>query len=302
MVNRHQNKQGGFTLMEMVVSMVVMGLLMVVMLPLLTLPANSYMDAQRRVELQQQLSLIRSKLNEDLKLAMPGSVRFLQVGNRYYLEYLEVRATARLRQQNGGAVFCPPTPPACRAQNALVGGVCQDDCATTIGPAQSAIAGVAPAANDWLAVPWRGNVALPNQPMPYTFPPNGTLSRLTAWTPRNLQNDVGFRFQANAFALKPLGWDTARMYVISQPVTYECNEGTGVLTKYWGYPITTLQQSPPVAPNTAVLSDAITRCPVSVVTQGMRQTIAWRLALSRVLAGQPTETVEALIQIGVREP
>lgn len=301
MVTGQRKTQLGFTLIEMVISIVVMGILFVVMMPLLRMPAQSYMEAQRRIELQQQLGLIKSKLHEDLRLAMPGSIRFVQVGNRYYIEYLEVRATARLRQQNGGAPFCAPSPPplACRARNALAG-ACQDDCATTVGPAQSSIVGVPPAINDFLAVPWRGNVASPNQPMPYTFPPNGTLSRLTAWTPR--ANDVGFRFQPNAFALKPVGWDTARMYVISQPVTYECNEVTGMLTKYWGYPISTLQQTPPVAPNTAVLSDSITRCPVNVVTQGLRQTVAWRIALSRTLAGQPIETVESLIQIGVREP
>lgn len=82
MVTGQRKTQLGFTLIEMVISIVVMGILFVVMMPLLRMPAQSYMEAQRRIELQQQLGLIKSKLHEDLRLAMPGSIRFVQVGNR----------------------------------------------------------------------------------------------------------------------------------------------------------------------------------------------------------------------------
>lgn len=290
--------QSGFTLMEMVVSLVVLGLMSVVMLPLLTMPANSYMDAQRRVELHQQMALIRSKLSDDVKLAMPGSLRQTCVGANCFLEYLEVRATARYRKASGGAAFCAA---ACGG-NVLTPACANENCATTLGPAHLAVAGVSPVVNvDYVAVPGSGNG---NLPLPYTLAPAGTLTRLTNWTPR--ANDVGLRFQNKTFAPAPAGWTSDRLYLISQPVTYACNTTTGRLTKFWGYAIAPTGVQPTAFGanvNNAILSDLVTRClPPSVVTQGLRQTVSWRITLARNVAGQPVESVESLIQLGVREP
>ena len=71
----HPIRQTGFTLMEMIISLVVLGLLSVVMLPLLSMPATAYLDAQRRLDLQAQLDLVRSKIGDGLRYALPGSLR-----------------------------------------------------------------------------------------------------------------------------------------------------------------------------------------------------------------------------------
>lgn len=290
------SNQTGFTLVEMIISLAVLGLLSVVMLPLLSLPAQSYVDAQRRVELNEQMSLIRAKLADDLRLAMPGSLRRTCVGNTCYLEYLELRATARYRTTPGGTAYCPATTPACPAAtnaNAFAPACGVESCFTTLGPLNQAVAGVNPVANtDYVAIMGLGID-------PYNFALNGSMSRLTAWV--NRPNDVGLRFNPTSFPVPPAS-AAKRVYLVAQPVTYQCNEGTRLLTKHWGYAVLPGQPTAFGAQNTARLSDSVARCRIDIYTQGLKQVASIRLNLQRTVAGQPTEQVESLIQIGVREP
>ena len=135
---------------------------------------------------------------------------------------------------------------------------------------------------------------------PYTLAPNGAMSRLTAWV--NRPSDVGLRFTNNNFP-DPDPVASNRVYIVSQPVTYECNRATGILTKYWGYNVLAV---PPVAFGAGIararLADTVSNCQINVRSVGLRQTATIRLALSRASAGQPTESVESLLQFSVREP
>lgn len=284
-------RQTGFTLMEMTISLVVLGLLSVVMLPLLSMPATAYLEAQRRLDLQSQLDLVRSKMGDDLRYALPGSLRRQCVGTVCYFEYLEVRAVGKYRAGGaGGTAYCPAT---CKG-NAFDATCAAENCMTTLGPLNLSVAGVNPVANaDYVAVLGIGA-------MPYTLAPAGAMSRLTAWA--NRANDVGLRFSNNDFP-DPDPASTNRVYIVSQPVTYECDETSGLLTKYWGYNVLTVQ---PTAFGGGVararVADMVSRCRIDVQTQGLRQTASIRLALSRTAAGQPTESVESLLQFSVREP
>lgn len=284
-------RQTGFTLMEMIISLVVLGLLSVVMLPLLSMPATAYLDAQRRLDLQSQLDLVRSKIGEDLRQALPGSLRSQCIGSTCYLEYLEVRAVGKYRAGGaGGTAYCPAT---CRG-NALDATCANENCMTTLGPLSLSVPGVNPVANrDYVAVLGIGAA-------PYTLAPAGAMSRLTAWV--NRPSDVGLRFMSNDFPdIDPAA--SNRVYIVSQPVTYECNRATGILTKYWGYNVLAV---PPVAFGAGIararVADTVSNCQINVRSVGLRQTATIRLALSRASAGQPTESVESLLQFSVREP
>lgn len=286
-------RQTGFTLMEMIISLVVLGLLSVVMLPLLSMPATAYLDAQRRLDLQSQLDLVRSKIGEDLRQALPGSLRSQCIGTTCYLEYLEVRAVGKYRAGgDGGTAYCPA---ACRGNALDATSACTNEsCMTTLGPLSLSVPGVNPVANrDYVAVLGIGAA-------PYTLAPAGAMSRLTAWV--NRPSDVGLRFMSNDFPdIDPAA--SNRVYIVSQPVTYECNRATGILTKYWGYNVLAV---PPVAFGAGIararVADTVSNCQINVRSVGLRQTASIRLALSRASAGQPTESVESLLQFSVREP
>lgn len=288
-------RQTGFTLMEMIISLVVLGLLSVVMLPLLSMPATAYLDAQRRLDLQSQLDLIRSKIGEDLRQALPGSLRSQCIGTTCYLEYLEVRAVGKYRAGgDGGTAYCLPVLP-CKGNALDATSACTyESCMTTLGPLSLSVPGVNPVANrDYVAVLGIGAA-------PYTLAPAGAMSRLTAWV--NRPSDVGLRFMSNDFPdIDPAA--SNRVYIVSQPVTYECNRATGILTKYWGYNVLAV---PPVAFGAGIararVADTVSNCQINVRSVGLRQTASIRLALSRASAGQPTESVESLLQFSVREP
>lgn len=283
-------RQHGFTMIEMIIGITVMGLLSMVMLPLLTMPATAYMDAQRRVELVDQLALVKAKLADDLSLAMPGSLRRTCSATACYLEYLEVRAVGRYRSQIGGTTnFCGSV-----AANALTIGA-SDNCFTTLGSMSLSIATSPPVVNsDYVGIEGlAGN--------PYSLAPAGRLSRLTTYTP--IADGVGIRTANNVF---PVASPRFHVYLISQPVTYACNTTTGIMTKYWGYVILPGQGTPPAAgPNNARLADGVSLCQMDIAspsTSTLRQTLSLRLRLTKTSGGQPAESAESLIQIAVKEP
>lgn len=274
--------QTGFTLMEMVVSLVVLGLLAVVMLPLLNLPLNAYLDAQRRIELHAQMDLIRSKLTDDLQNAVPGSLRVSQVGVVYRLEYLEIHAVGRYRTDAAGPPFCSAFP--------------ANTCRTTLGPL-NVMPGAAVAVNvDYVAIVGAFFD-------PYRASPNASLSRLTARSTVAAPTYEGIRYTANVF---PNPSPSSRIYVVS-PVTYECNPTTRRLTRYWGYNVTPIQPNAfGAGVSNARLSNSVSgTCIFSVtpgVGAGLRQVMALQVNLSTATAGQATESLEDLIQVGTREP
>lgn len=302
--------QTGFTLMEMIISLVVLGLLSVVMLPLLSLPITAYMDAQRRVELQAQLSLAQSKIKDDLQYALPGSVRRSALGNARFLEYLEVRAVGRYRNGAGGAAFCPPSAGACPAVDAnslATGAACQESCFTTLGPLSPATAAVVPN-SDYVAIIAPGA-------LPYSLGVSSVMSRITMaptyfpGAPATAQW-VGLRFAPVGFPVlvppSPPKPDVSnRFYIVSQPVTYKCDRTTGQLTKFWGYPVQLNQPTAFAAGTQSVLlANTVSQCEMTVrnTLGSLQQVASIQLRLARNAAGQPADTVDGFVEVGIREP
>src|SRR5439155_13518082 len=87
----------GFTLVEMVVSIALISIIALVAAPMLRLPLSAWLDATRRAEMTNALEAVNSKLADDLRRALPNSVRVRTVGARGLLETLEVRAWGRHR-------------------------------------------------------------------------------------------------------------------------------------------------------------------------------------------------------------
>jgi MSHA biogenesis protein MshO len=106
-----QQRTRGFTLVELIVSITLVGILAVVAVPLVRTPMAAYMDATRRADLTGELDASVARMRDDLAQALPNSIRVRQVaGGRYFLEFLQVRASGRYRiAKNIGAPSCPAT-------------------------------------------------------------------------------------------------------------------------------------------------------------------------------------------------
>lgn len=253
-------RAAGFTLIEMIISIVLIGVLALASAPLLRLPLSAWIDATRRSDLTQALDSVQSKLADDLQRALPNSVRRTQLpGGRVLLEYLEVRAWGRHRAAgSGGAQVCPA---ACNGD--VLEATCNDTCFTSLGP----LAGDAPVPGaDWVVVNplspigaagnpyFGGNVAVAG----------GIKSRLNAIAaaPDGNRLDIA----AHAFAAHSA---SRRFYVVATPVTWDCNPATGLLTRRWGYPVTAAQ---PVAfaaaTPSAPLATGVAACNLRVQAAG----------------------------------
>lgn len=252
----------GFTLVEMVVAIVLLGILSMVMVPLLQAPMSAHLSATRRAALASELDVTLSRLRADMAQALPNSVRVRQVGARHFVEYLEVRASGRFRAgASGGAQSCPATCSAPGANDVLEF-ACNESCFTTLGPLDG---GTPVAGADWVVVNPLGP-GIPNAD-PYfggsAMPVGGIKSRLQSLAPAG--TDQRLTMTPHSFALAPAN---RRFYVVATPVSYECNPATQRLTRYWGYPVAAAQPAAFGGANSAPLATRITACRFAYTATG----------------------------------
>jgi MSHA biogenesis protein MshO len=246
-------RRRGFSLVEMVIAIALIGVMAVMAAPLVRLPLAAWWDASRRADLVQAAQAAHAQLALDLQRALPGSVRLRTVGARVLVELLEVRAAGRYRSGLGGAGVCPVACAAPALRDALQPG-CADGCFTSLGALQ-ADAGNAPVpGGDWLVVlagpasdPYLGgNVAVPG----------GVKSPLVDVTA--VAEGLRVRFNAHSFAA---GSPQQRFYLVAGAVTWDCNPGTGTLRRLAGYPIAAVQPvNPAAATSNALVADGISAC------------------------------------------
>jgi len=245
-------RQRGFTLIEMIVSITLVSLLAMVAAPLLRLPLTAWLDASRRAQLTDAIDTVNAKLADDLRRALPNSVRVVPVGigGRVLLEMLEVRASGRHR--NGAPVasqVCPVTACPSADRDSLQTTVCNETCFTSLGPLEGDPLDTA-VPGDWVVVNpfgpngpyFGGNVAVAN----------GIKSRLTRNDPAGLDRQLSIA--AHNF---PGVANDHRFYVVSTPVTWDCDPATQRLTRRWGYPISAVQPTVFNGANAALLATTV---------------------------------------------
>lgn len=295
----------GFTLVEMIISLVVMGIIAMVMIPLLQMPMTGYLDAQRRVELQAQVDLIRRKLGDDLASAVPGSLRVRQVGGVNYLEFLQFKAVGRYRSLQTSPVttdYCTAAADATCSRDAFKPS-CAETCFTSLGTLAPA---TTPAVGNYITVMPSTGAVTPNTA--YTTTGTSPTARITATGA--VPGGFGLRFASHTF-----GSDhpQKRFYLIQQPVSYVCTPiagaTTGTLVKRWGYALAAAQPTAfPGGTSTATLSTRVfNSCVFNLSTavtapQNLRQTVSLQIQLAVISGAAAVEQTQAEMQFAVKEP
>lgn len=91
---RHRYCQGGFTLIEMVMVIVILGIVGAVVAVFMRGPINAYFDTARRAALSDLADTATRRMARDIRKALPNSLR---VPNPQCLEFIPTRTGARYR-------------------------------------------------------------------------------------------------------------------------------------------------------------------------------------------------------------
>lgn len=289
----------GFTLVELIVSITLLSTLALVAVPMLRMPMTAYLEAGARAGVTTELDTVQTRLNADLARALPNSVRLRVVGARQLLEFLEVRAEGRHRSGlSGGPQSCPTVCSAASNQDSLEA-ACNESCFTSLG----ALVGDAPVPGvDYVVVNPLGPGVPGGDPYAGGAVPvaGGIKSRLTAVAA--VASGTRLSITPHSF---PAIAATRRFYLVSGPVSYECNPATQLLQRHDGYAVSAVQPIAFGGAQTAPLATGVTACNFSYVatgTSGRGGVLNLWLRLSRpVSAGAPAEFSELMLIAPVGE-
>lgn len=253
----------GFTLVELVVAITLTGILAAVVAVFLRVPLTAYEDVTRRATLTDIADTALRRMSRDIRDALPNSVRVISpAAGVIRLEYLQVRTGGRYRAQpGGGAVACPPGGLGAGFNDTFeFGAGVTDSCFFTLG-ATPGLGLIAPGA-DYLVV-FNLGAGIANADAYASGAATGgnksLITSVVAGAGPNVEDR--FNFTANNFVFDS---PSHRFFVISGPVTYECNTNVGVqtLTRFSGYPIAAAQPAGAFPAGTAagVLANGVTGC------------------------------------------
>jgi len=318
------HRHRGFTLLELVVALAISAVLVGFTAYLVTAPMNAYVDHAARGELTSSSESISRMMVDDLRRALPNSVRVRTSGNRVILEMLRVNGMGYFQRQG--------VLPVSQTNAALL-------------PADRGL--------DFAAADNRFSIfgsLLPNLAMP-NYPATGTRLQLPPLADGHLvignlgyQNGSGVAYDAyrtsggGAKVITPVGMQfrlnkdpisyeetitlssafrfadpgaltsVTRVFWVQTPVSYICNTNANARTlrRYIGYPITA---APPTAETSSQLSgatmtlvaDNVTSCMFTCVgnTNVCPGTIAIDIVVSNASA---TGGVNQIIRVLERVP
>lgn len=264
--------QSGFTLVEMIMVIVITGILGSMVAVFLRAPVQQYMDTGRRAELADIADLALRRMANDIRTAVPSSVR--PTGTTTYVEFLPTRDGGRYRAASGAGVVCAGV--AGNTEGDALSFTAADTCFEILGPA------IAFSAGDQIVVGSAQTGA-----NPYDNTATGILRAYTGAA--GAQSKVvmtGVQFPASAV--------NQRFEVVpgdQRAVTYACigtlgtldadQDGQGQLVRYWNYGISSAQSAPAalLSGSSAVLASKISDC--SIFVDQVRGLIANTLQITR---------------------
>jgi MSHA biogenesis protein MshO len=204
----------GFTLLELVVSIAVSGIVLAFAGMFVKAPLDAYMASARRSEIQDSVSILWPRMEEDIRSALPNSVRVTASGTSKALELLPVLSSARFMSSPNGGSF---------KTAGILAGVPHSP---SLPP---------PAGLYYLSI----NNASPNDAYAMTNVMTSASRQLT-FTTAGTEDTVAI---SPAFNFAAAGSPTNRIYLVQRPVTYLCNETAGTLQRFSGYTVAASQAS-----------------------------------------------------------
>lgn len=281
---RRTRPERGVTLIELVVTIVIVGIIVAAVTFFIT-PLRQATDVTVRAELTDIADNALQRIGRDVKLALPNSVRVddTTVPGVRFLEYIAIRTAGRYRASGDGAAAgtnCPAddavlgVPGNDRLSFDLTAG---DSCFKTIGKLPDA--GTVAAGSDQVVLNNYGT-AFPGQ---NAYATAGVLNRavLSALdTGEALRDRVAFA--ATPFQTALHDSPGRRFYIVSGPITYECNTLAGTIRRHSGYALAPVQPTA-FGGSPALIAEGVSACDLeySPAVSGQFGLLTLRLTLQR---------------------
>jgi MSHA biogenesis protein MshO len=259
--------ESGFTLIEMIVVIVIIGILAAMGGQFIVAPVTGYIDLARRTRLVDQAEMALRRMQRDIRSALPNSIRIDATGQ--YLEMINTVDGGRYR----------------RYRDPVIGGDILDfNVADTsfgiLGQLnQNPVNGERLVVYNISSTGLAGNAYAENPDNMAVIRANSTVTQINLIPP-------GFQF-ANASPYQ-------RFFIVDQPVSYACENG--VLNRYDGYVIAAANQPTPPAGTPALVTRGIDNCSFSYAPGTSQRAGLVTLQLSLTEQG---ETITLLHQVHV---
>jgi MSHA biogenesis protein MshO len=216
-------RQAGFTLVELVLTMVISAVVVAFVSMFISVPVQGFMDQTRRVRLVDSAGSALQRISRDVRRALPNSVRTRSAPDVVALEILSTVDGARYREQ----------PPGTAA--AILDFAAADDLFNVLGPFTQ-VAKPFSSTTHYLAI---YNVGVPGA---------DAYELANVITPANRQIDIAVdgatgedRVRVSPAFKFAYESPTQRIFLVEGPVTYLCDLVAGTLLRYEGYTIASSQ-------------------------------------------------------------
>ena len=276
----------GVTLIELVLTIVIVGIILAAIAYFIN-PLRQGTDVALRAELTDIANNALQRMGRDVKLALPNSVRTTTAGTSRFVEFIAVRTAGRYRADGGGVaggVDCDDDDAALAApDDDQLSFDLPDRCFKTLGKLPGAVA----AGSDQLVL---NNYGFPDQDAYQTA---GTLNRVVvAAVDTSEAGRDRVSFAPTTFVRSLHDSPGKRFFVITGPVTYECDLAAGRILRHSGYALSAAQ--PTVFGGTpALVAEHVSFCEFEYTPSVTAQLglLTLRLRLQRQLFGGASETV-----------
>lgn len=241
-------QESGFTLVEAIITIVMIGVLAGVVAVFIRAPMQNYADSAARAEMSDAADLALRRIGRDLRLALPNSIRVIG-SDGHGIELIPTKTGGRyLSAEDGDADGS--------TRFALDFSNSAQKNFTVVGPAPDLLSRAT--TSDFVVV--------------YNL--GAGFSPADAWTGGNRAGISGFtttgaivniKMASNPFAVQVpvMQSPNQRFQVVGQPVSYYCGSENGVLTlrRYWNYGFSpTASNTPPSGASTAVVASRLNSC------------------------------------------
>lgn len=256
----------GFTLVELVITIVITGIIFSIVGLFLNRPIQAYTQLYSLSDITNMADLALSRIEKDVRNAVPNSIRVKTSGNLVAVEMVNVVEGMRYRAKNPGG------------SNATLNIGSNDTDFNVEGHFQSAqygsnnyrlviyntgaYTGTSDSPNAGVNVYSTSNAAGPVPPAgSHVITPSTTTVTLSSGAS---EDHVTMSPAMNFGMASP----RQRLYVVDTPISYVCNLSTGTLTRYSGYTITDVQPvdatlSPLNTASSALLAKNVSACSFS---------------------------------------